>query len=509
MDSQALRRYWPLLALLLGCGLLFFLNLGSPSLWQDEAQTALISRTVLAGGVPRGYDGLNYFSQELGAEYGPNHIWRWHTWLPFYVLAGAFKLFGQSTAVARLPFALCGWLSVGLLYAVCLRLWRSRRDAFVAAALLSLCVQYLLLSRQCRYYSFAAFFSLLAVNCYLLLLDGRGRLGGAGLIASLTLLFHTHYIYCPLVVGAVGLHALLYERRVLGRLALAAGGAGLLCVPWVIWLASMKYPATYRGWLFATSHSLFNLMGFTVPLLLQTFAPEFLFALFSIVAFARLRLGKRPAEAEAPRPGAAPLLWAYVLIHLLALSAISPGPFIRYLAPVFPIVCALLARPVGRAVALHPAVGLVLFGVLALRGPLPDLAYELTHEYNGPITGIVRHLNKEGRPGQLVAITYGDLPLKFYTRMRVIGGLTGEDLSEAARADWVIVRHHLNNEKDRAVAEALQRLVPWDRYRKVEIDAPDAPFENREDLSNHHFRTPTDEPRVVIYERLPGAGPTR
>jgi len=29
------------------------------------------------------------------------------------------------------------------------------------------------------------------------------------------------------------------------------------------------------------------------------------------------------------------------------------------------------------------------------------------------------------------------MPLKFYTDMRVIGGLTGEDLSGAQNADWV------------------------------------------------------------------------
>ena len=93
--------------IVLACFLLLA-NLGNHYLWQDEAQTAVIARTVMARGMPYGTDGVNYFSQELGAEYGRNYIWKWHTWLPFYLLAGFFKVFGESNFTARLPFALFG-----------------------------------------------------------------------------------------------------------------------------------------------------------------------------------------------------------------------------------------------------------------------------------------------------------------------------------------------------------------------------------------------------------------
>jgi len=74
-----------MIAILIGSAILLLANLGNQYLWQDEAQTALISKTILTEGVSAGYDGKNYFSQEEGAEYGKNYIWRWHTWLPFYV----------------------------------------------------------------------------------------------------------------------------------------------------------------------------------------------------------------------------------------------------------------------------------------------------------------------------------------------------------------------------------------------------------------------------------------
>ena len=104
-------------------------NLGNQYLWQDEAQTALVSQSVLTHGVPVGFDGRNSFSQEMGREYGANHIWKWHPWLPFYILAAFFALFGESTLVARLPFALCGIATIAATYALARCMWRDKRAA--------------------------------------------------------------------------------------------------------------------------------------------------------------------------------------------------------------------------------------------------------------------------------------------------------------------------------------------------------------------------------------------
>jgi 4-amino-4-deoxy-L-arabinose transferase-like glycosyltransferase len=137
---------------------LFFTNLGNIYLWQDEAQTALISQTVLHDGVPRGYDGKNYFSQELGSEYGENYIFKWHTWLPFYITAAFLKIFGNNAFAARLPFALFGLGSVFFLYYLTKSLFNNKRAASMAALVLLVSIPFLLLSRQCRYYSMTAFF---------------------------------------------------------------------------------------------------------------------------------------------------------------------------------------------------------------------------------------------------------------------------------------------------------------------------------------------------------------
>jgi hypothetical protein len=131
-----------------------------------------------------------------------------------------------------------------------------------------------------------------------------------------------------------------------------------------------------------------------------------------------------------------------------------------------------------------------------------DYLYEITHDYDGPIEGIVKYLNEYGSKDDVVAITNGDMPLKFYTSMKVIGGLSGEDLSPAKQAKWVILRRHTVCEKDVRVRLYLEQNVPWENYEGIVIDYPDIPWENREDPAEHQFRTVVNEIRVVIFRRV-------
>ena len=118
---------------------LLFLNLNNQYLWQDEAQTALISKTILEKGMPYGTDGVNYFSQELGAEYGENQIWKWHTWLPFYIQALFFWLFGTSNLIARLPFALFGIGTIYYAYLLSQSLFKNKKLSYLTVLIIISC----------------------------------------------------------------------------------------------------------------------------------------------------------------------------------------------------------------------------------------------------------------------------------------------------------------------------------------------------------------------------------
>lgn len=487
--------------LLLAASLLTLPNLDRALLWQDEAQTALLATTVVEHGIPCGYDGRNHFSQELGAEYGEGYVWRWHTWLPFYVVALSFQVLGRDTVAARLPFALFGIGSVALSYLFARGLWRDRRAAISSSVMLLTCVPFLLLSRQARYYSAAAFFSLLGLEAYRRMLEGR-RPAAAGFVVAATLLFHTHYVYCGALLASVALHAAAFRRTHRRRTLLACGAVLLLCLPWIAWLAGGRYGERYGATLFSPGAAMGPLAAYAGQLLDHVF-PPFLLAVVALLAIVgvtrrRSRIEKSPVSCQAV---ALPVLFVASTVAALALTA--PAPFFRYLAPVIPPLLSLAGLVASTAHRrLHPLAGAgVLLAFLWVQ-PSRDYLYELTHDYEGPIEGIVEFLDEHAEPADIVAITYGDLPLKFYTDLRIVGGLTGEDLTPARSARWVILRHHTISRKDLAVREYLQRNLPLHRFRPITLDVPDIPFENRESPQEHQYRTVEDAPRVVVLERV-------
>jgi len=473
-------------------------NLGSPYLWQDEAQTALIAATIADHGIPRGTDGTNFFSQEQGVEYGENQLWRWHTWLSFYLVAGSFALFGVDTATARLPFALFGVATILLTYATARSLWPDRRAAWLAATGLALCVPFLLLSRQARWYSVACFFSLLGIHAYSRLGSSRGAPRTTLFVAG-TLLFHTHYFYCASLLATLLLHASLVDRRKLRSVL----GVSLLITavnaPWVVWLSAIRLGEGYSGRLLDWNRSLLLVRNFARRFFGEFFHP-LLLVIPAAIAADRWRRGDSPWSIDSRVAKNLLLLVIFGAVNIVALGFLAPGGYFRYIAPLAApallVTGMLLAALLQRSLLLAVAVAASWLAA----SPLPDFAYELTHEFDGPIEGIVEFLEQHAQPGDTVAITYGDLPLKFYTDLRIVGGLTGEDLSEASTAEWIIPRRHVGSREEQRVKQVLSGYLSPRTHRGIEIDYPDTQFENREDPAMHHYRTerPTF-PRVVIY----------
>ncbi len=138
---------------------------------------------------------------------------------------------------------------------------------------------------------------------------------------------------------------------------------------------------------------------------------------------------------------------------------------------------------------------------MIVSGPVHKFMYEITHDYDGPIEGIVEYLNKHAKKSDIVAMSYGDMPVKFYTGLRVVGGFTGEDLTPGADADWVIIRK--NVEIYPMARKFLASRVNWGRYQKIVLDYPDIPFENRESPLYHYYKTQVNYPyRVTIFHKV-------
>lgn len=476
----------------------FFPRLGTPWLWQDEAQTALVSRSILQYGVPKGRDNLNSFSQEDGAEFGKDYIWKWHSWLPFYVLAGFFAVFGENTFTARLPFCLFGVATVVLTYFWAKWHWRSRRIASIAAILLAFWVPFILLARQCRFYSMSAFFSLLALHSYIRFLEHRKHSTWHFLLST-TLLFHTFHFYACIYLLCILFHAVFFARKAIGRVMLLASGAFFINLPWFIWFSGMHYTHGQRDmpkllqYLSILGERLWT-EAFPLPWLLAVIA-------------GLLYVHRSPAHARETQKSIGSnlmLLLIYITANYLAVCAVAPGLHFRYFAPLIAPGCLIAALAIEEIFIFDRMLAVILTAFIILGQPLGEYIFQLTHPYPGFTERVVSYLQLHAKPTDTLLISYGDLPFKFYTRMRVYGGLTGEDLNQAREADWIILHYKSPNTgvTGRRVYDFVAKNIPRDKYQAILLDCPDSLWENREDVQMHKFREDPGLPSVILYKRL-------
>ena len=545
--SASQLEYCFLLVVLGAATFLLLSNLSNQYLWQDEAQTATISKTILKFGIPVGYDGKNYFSQEFGFEYGKDYVWKWHTWFSFYLAAASFAIFGQTTFAARFPFALFGIATVILIYFFSKALFQSRRLAATATVLVLISVPFLILSRQCRYYSPVMFFCVLGLFAYLRILE-REKYAVPTFIISSTLLFHSHYIYSFILLVVVGFHVLLFRRERFFPVLLASASVVILNLPWIIFFSSMRYGHRYPEHLFDVNQFLefgksffYQLGTFVFPPVLLVIPiiigglklaqhtmvtsshtirarKAFSVALVTIGSLAGFRLALHlefhltlvvfifcivmGVYTKSDVWKNITLLVLFLFITLAALLVSIPYPFFRYLAPLVPILCILMAVIIEKAMQIHIAIGIEIIVILALIGSMPNYLYEITHDYDGPVEGIVNYLNQNGSKSDTVIATYDDLPLKFYTNMKIVGGLTGEDLAPYINGHWIIIRKFKMSDADSSMRLYLRENVDWKKYQAIKLGYPDIPYENREDPRSHLFRTASIVDSVVLFRRI-------
>lgn len=495
--------------ILIAASLLMLMNLGNRFLWQDEAQTACISKTVLQYGVPHGFDGKNYFSQEGGAEYGPSFIWRWHTWLPFYVLAGFFRLFGESTLVARLPFALFGIATVLMCYYLGRRLWKTRRAGVLTAVLLLLSVPFLILTRQCRYYSMTAFFTIAGLYTYLGILEGRKRSTFWFALNSL-LLFHTHYLYYAALAATTVVHMLIFHRSKWIPVLCSSAVVFVLNLPVIIWLSGANFAGSISYVVKAKMYhgdkvkQFLIMTGVYLKLIKENvFSPSLLVvpAVGVIAAAVKKRAWPTPQGDMGSRVW---LMIILIVVTLIACAQLAPHPYFRYLVTLLPVFCLLTAYFTDHLMRLHWLPGILLLAILAFTGSTRDFLYEITHDWNGPVEGIVRYLRANSSPDDVVVCYHEEMPLKFYLPNKVYGGLTGEPLAGAEHAKWIVFRlpTQAAEERTRSYMRADEESG---KYKYIRLDGyPNLQFENREEPAEHGFRTPivAKENYVWIMKRV-------
>jgi hypothetical protein len=221
---------------------LAFCNLDGRLFWGDEGETALLAKNILKFGVPKVDDGLNHISLHGDQYDARDGVWTWSPWLPDYLAAASFAVFGPTTWAGRAPFAFIGWLAVILLGFTAWKIYRRHRIALSSMFLLGTSEVFLLHIRQCRYYSIAVLAEiLLAYGIFQIL--AKNKNGPGWILAGLMLLF-----YCNYTSAVANLPALLIlgwalfqkERASAWRLMASLVIWLLISVPWLLFAETWR-----------------------------------------------------------------------------------------------------------------------------------------------------------------------------------------------------------------------------------------------------------------------------
>ena len=445
---------------------LCFCGLGNRTLWQDEGETAVLAQRVLKDGIPKALSGehnLVYWDDQSIPQYDENYRWICHPWGQFYLVAASFELFGQTTFAARFPFALCGVLTVALLYVFAWRHWHSLAVAALSALLLATSTAFVLHCRQCRYYGLSALTCLAIVVVFVELMKRPCRLWSSMFGLALAAQFYSDFGTLTVILPglAVSLWPMGARKK---EMAAAAKGfvlAALLMVPGLLLHWNRLMTAGKGG------HKFLRVMPINIYYFDNWFIP-LVFVLPAGILFVRRLVKSRERLSEQDR-----IIITCVLITVSAVVGMGwaePVSNLRYIVPQISFAKLLLALIILRCYKIllreHlpslAAKAVVLVNILILmfsnvfglvthylvhpkarykvldfcskttpsvRTELAGLIYEMTHNFICPDRVAVNVVNDLAKAGETVAIDYSGLVIMFYRPdLRVYYGYTLSNL---------------------------------------------------------------------------------
>jgi hypothetical protein len=511
---------WAVLIIL--CCFFLLSNLGNVYFWQDEAETALLARSVLKYGIPKSLDG-NTFILQIFNSFRDDYVYIQHPWLQFYVMAAGFKVLGENTWAGRLPFAIIGILTILGVYYTSRRIFTRPVVALLSVLMVLTCVPLLLHLRQGRYYALSTFFVL--SGCYTYLNWNTSRLAYLGFITSLTGLFQANFATFLPTFLAFGVHYFWIHRKTPGEWVNKQTAALLIILsvnaPWMVYLKIFQRPSEIEpGTYFNHLLYYFYLMNLIAPAILVLIG-----AFFAI----RTRTDSPPIQPRARDFMSVSFL--ILLFNLLFLS-LARQLFFRYLVPLIPLMLMMLAFLFYRGFQRHRILGAIFLFLFTFTNvlsyfpikigevilskigdkqaaekviqfspgsPLLDFIGEiLQKKIICPNRAVAEYLNGHAREGNLVFTNFGDLPLMFYTGLHI----HSRNLLDPIRVknmpdpDWVIVR------KNWPSKEILQTIINKKGFNEITLKAVDTKFGNNPDPLVHHFGTVTQGEPLKIYHRI-------
>jgi uncharacterized membrane protein len=452
---------WLILAIVALAAFLRFFNLGSESIWLDEAISVHAAETSL----------VSIVQKSISADVHPP---LYNLLLHFWVL-----IFGQSEAAVRSLSACFGIISVLLLYKVGRALF-DRKVGLIASILMAISAFTISYSQEARAYSLLLLLTLISFLILIKILKANkpGKIHLFLYTLTNILLCYTH-IFGLFVVGAQVLYFLLFRHRY-AKARLAFWGTQAVTLvgfsPWVYVLVTKTFQDSIQtlNWIPEPSfqivaRSLGSLSGagyLWLPLgVLLMLALLFLCLVGMFYSpKARQRASRTLPESIKPvslttslmEPRTALLLiWFFfpLIISLILSFAIRPIFVSRYLIEITPALYLLAARGIDnidssvnyRTVEKNAAT-FALIGLVCLIS-IPGLYNYYAHPHKGQWRDATNFIEQESRASDIFVIypDYDQLPLDYYrkggTEITVISSEAienGEPLTSKERL-WLVL----------------------------------------------------------------------
>jgi len=147
-----------------------------------------------------------------------------------------------------------------------------------------------------------------------------------------------------------------------------------------------------------------------------------------------------------------------------------------------------------------------------LKSVFSQYLYEITHQYRGPLNGIVEYVKKHGNKDDTFLMNHEFPSFAFHTNYRRI-----YEIPFPEPPDWIILR------KNSPIGSVLKKTIETragikkkedfyrnyifdyiknNNYQKVVLDYPARYANNVFEIQIHQFRTPKSDRNVVIYRYL-------
>ena len=538
---------------------LIFTRLDDIPLTTDESHNVILAKNIRMFGYPTAYDGKNFIIEQP-LDINGKGIWLVHPWLPSYLTAFSFLVFGMSTFSARLPFALLGWFSTALFYCYALQLFKNKRVASLATVFLVLSVPVVLFIRASRYYALYLFASIWVFYAYVKF-TRHEPWSNLHLILSQVVLF---YSFSPAYFGIALCLLVLFlfdhldlkkrqatycftfkNKEQVYQFFIIMVVVGLLITPWIFYAQLWRYQPrsdetlhnTYLSKLFI---NLRMLHAFIFPIIIPFFVALYLYfkkkhfkkffirslcgILFGILIFI-LYTTIWAAHNLRYYLGIIPLLFlvlGYFLSFLWSRKFLFAGLLtFMIINPVYyfynPSSNAVYGAhsPMYHSYLLYP-VGRLQFEIAWLNvgfhvtSPLYSYLYELTHRHNDLLEGVILYLNEHAQPNETFMGSCTRFPIMVYTNLTVYPVSSPGALvplwyphwyrsPDSPYPDWYLAPPGLN---DLAGYEKI--VLPFHYSPNIFTFSL---CENNHDITTHQFKAIAFGPPVVLYHKIKNSQP--